>query len=37
MDTTKTDRFLKELRQEKNLTQEESANKIGSTNKTISR
>lgn len=37
MDIVKTAAFLKELRKEKNWTQEELAEKIGTTNKTISR
>ena len=37
MDTVKTGKFLKELRKEKGLTQEELGEKVGVTNKTVSR
>lgn len=37
MDTTKTGFFLKELRKENNMTQEQLGERIGVTNKTISR
>lgn len=37
MDTVKIGKFLAELRKEKNLTQEELGEKIGVTNKTVSR
>lgn len=37
MDTVKTGKFLSELRRERGLTQEQLAEKIGTSNKTISR
>ena len=37
MDTVKTGRFLKELRKEKGLTQDQLGEKVGVTNKTVSR
>ncbi len=37
MDTVKTGSFLKELRKEKGLTQEQLGEKVGVTNKTVSR
>lgn len=37
MDTVKIGRFLKELRKEQNLTQEQLGEKVGVTNKTVSR
>lgn len=37
MDTVKTGRFLSELRRERELTQEQLAEKLGTSNKTISR
>jgi len=37
MDTIKTGKFLKELRKEKGLTQEQLGEKVGVTNKTVSR
>ena len=37
MDTVKMGKFLKELRKEKGLTQEQLGEKIGVTNKTVSR
>lgn len=37
MDTKKIGQFLKKLRKEKNMTQEELGNRVGVTNKTISK
>lgn len=37
MDTKKIGKFLRDLRQEQNLTQEELGEKLGATNKTVSR
>lgn len=37
MDTQKIGKFLKELRKENNMTQEQLGEKIGVTNKTVSR